>query len=368
MAENFKNALILYNKQKFSDVIRILEPQVFRFRDNFEFYHLLGMSCLFTGDYGGAYSYLRRAITINEDDIVSLLGIAAVYLKRGDTGNALRIWLDVVELDPDNTYAARGLNFLKKNAESDYFTGVAAQERLQKFIPVPGKRKNNLKYLLIPAAILILLLIAVQIIPGSLIPAPVKVVKLIDFFDKASSRPELPDVELDARKEFTELTGSFSYTFSEKEVEKLLKDIQDYLYDFRDNIAMREINRLLLSNATEYVKDRARLLSEYIRAPEITDVKDNFTYAEVLAEPALYRGCYILWKGKTTNVFESEDVIRFDFLVGYHEEKNLEGVLPVEFNFGIRVNTNQAVALLARIDIDNSSRIVLKGKAIQRLF
>ena len=98
MSDTLKDAYLLFSKKKYSDVIRILEPQVFRFRENFNFFYILGMSCLNQGDYGGAFSYLRRAGDIRENDLNTLLGLAVIYLKRGDTGNALRLWLDIIDV------------------------------------------------------------------------------------------------------------------------------------------------------------------------------------------------------------------------------------------------------------------------------
>ena len=89
--KDFSKAQKLYRTKKYSHVIRFLEPQVFRYRENFKFYHLLGMSCLRTGDFGGAFSYLRRGIDLNHGDIETLLGLAVIHLKRRETAEAIRI-------------------------------------------------------------------------------------------------------------------------------------------------------------------------------------------------------------------------------------------------------------------------------------
>lgn len=366
MADTLKDAYLLFNKRKYSDVIKILEPQVFRFRDNFNFYYILGMSCLHQGDYGGAFSYLKRSFDLREDDINTLLGIAAVYLKRGDTGNALRIWLDVVELDPDNPYAARGLNYLRKNSDVDELTGITAQDKIVKFLPQPGTRKKvNPLLIIIPA---VLVIAAAFIIPYSR-TAIFDVLTSIDIFSgsKEVNRPEIPDVSLDSRKDFIDLNGSYSYILTEKEVENKLKLIQDYLYDFRDNMAQREINMILLSNSSEYVKERARLLSRYVSEPELASFSDNFSYADVVSEPLLYEGCWVLWKGKATNLEQSSEEISFDFLVGYHEEKTLDGIVPAVFDFTIKIIPDQPIGLLGRVTLEDNGGISLQGTAVHRL-
>jgi hypothetical protein len=47
----------LFRRRRFSQVIRLLESQVSRYRNNSQFYALLGTACLHTGDFGGAESY-----------------------------------------------------------------------------------------------------------------------------------------------------------------------------------------------------------------------------------------------------------------------------------------------------------------------
>lgn len=365
MTDTLKDAYQFFGKHRYSDVIKILEPQVFRFRDNFNFYYILGMSCLYQGDYGGAFSYLKRAFDLKEDDVNTLLGIAAIYLKRGDTGNALRIWLDIIDLEPNNIYASRGLNYLRKNNNSDDLTGISSQDKINKFLP-QHKKSRNFK----PFIVIVSIIAAVS----TLVLLPVtrgffsEHINFSSIFSKSDeNRPEIPEVSLDSRKDFINLNGNYSYILTEKEIEKKLKTIQDYLYEFRDNLAQREINMILMSNASEYVKNRVRLLDEYTTAPSLSDFKDNFNYSEVVSEPQLYKDCYILWKGKSTNLSETPDSITFDFLVGYHEEKILEGIVPVIFDFAIKITPDQPIELLGKIIIDEDGEIMLHGIAVHRL-
>ncbi len=368
MSDTIKDAYTLFIRKKYTDVINLLEPQVFRFRENFHFFYLLGMSCLFQGDYGGAFSYLRRAVDLRENDVKTLLGIAAVYLKRGDTGNALRIWLDVTEIEPGNIFAQRGLNYLKKNNDPDVFNSLDAQDKILRFLPSSEKRKKSPVIFLTSAAIIICLTAVVFIIPVSRNFIAEKI-SLPGIFSagKTSSRPEIPEISLDVRKDFIDLDGNFSYVLTEKEIEKKMKLIQDYLYDFRDNLAQKEINLILLSNASEYVKDRARLLSKYIQQPELTTFKDNFDFSDISSEPLLYDGCFVLWKGKAVNISETPQSINFDFLVGYHEEKVLEGSVPVFFDFAITVIPDQPIELLGKLLFDENRKLSLKGISIHRL-
>ena len=111
--KGLKKADRLFASGRYSDVIHLLEPQVYMYREHPRFYYLLGMSCLQVGDFGGAYSYLSRSGQLAPDDVDSLLGLAAVHLRRNETQDALRLWLDVLDVDPRNPQARRGLAALR---------------------------------------------------------------------------------------------------------------------------------------------------------------------------------------------------------------------------------------------------------------
>jgi predicted house-cleaning noncanonical NTP pyrophosphatase (MazG superfamily) len=325
------------------------------------------MSCLQQGDFGGASSYLRRAIDLRDDDVNTMLGIAAIYLKRGDTGNALKVWLDVIEIDPENTYARRGLNYLKKNNDPDDFTDISSIDRINKFLPQPPKSRK--KFTAAAFLIPIFLFIAIILIVPSFREVVFEYTGNISFlhFLNKTRRPEIPEIILDSRKDFINLRSENTFTFTEKEVEKKLEGVLDYLHDYRDNLAMRDLNMILLSNASEYVKERARLLQDYVNPPELTKFKDNFDYSEVKEFPQLYDGCFILWKGKPANLEVTTERIAFDFLVGYHENNTLEGIVPVSFNFTIRIIPDQPIELLAGVMVDDTGNLSLQGLAVHRL-
>ena len=44
-----------------------------------------------------------------------------------------------------------------------------------------------------------------------------------------------------------------------------------------------------------------------------------------------------------------DDYIRFDFLVGYHDNKVLEGIIPVRFGFAVSIDNGEAVELIGQI-------------------
>lgn len=112
----------LFRRRRFSETIRILEPQVFTYRENPSFYFLLGMSCLMTNDTAGAFSYLKRAVQLDRDMIDARLALAVVHLKRMETEESIRIWLETLDDHPNNKLARKGLDLLKTNASPEKIT------------------------------------------------------------------------------------------------------------------------------------------------------------------------------------------------------------------------------------------------------
>ena len=121
---------------------------------------------------------------------------------------------------------------------------------------------------------------------------------------------------------------------------------------------MREINRLLLSNADNSTKQKAELLSSYITVPDFTTLKTNFSYQDFIIEPELYNNCYIHWKGRLSNLIITESLITFDFLVGYDGKKILEGIIPVTLDFGARIDSDFPIEVLGKIKKTNNQYII----------
>ena len=125
----------LFRRRRFPQVIRLLESQVFRYRNNAEFYALLGSACLHTGDFGGAESYLRRAEQLKEEDVTTQLGLAAIAFKRGQTEEALKSWLKVLDLDPGNRKARNALAALRKDVNWEGEVVHTGAIKIRKLLP-----------------------------------------------------------------------------------------------------------------------------------------------------------------------------------------------------------------------------------------
>jgi len=346
----------LYRRRRFTNVIRLLESQIFRFRENPDFFYLLGCSCLHTGDLGGAESYLRRADQLRPQDPATLLGMAAVALKRSETDQALELWLKVTESDPGNRVAARGLELLRRAAAREDPQLLRDRRRIEALFP--GVPLNPLAVALPLAGLAAAALLAAGI------------VMLPRYLPQRGpgGRPEVRAVLLSAgQPALDSALEAARYPLSEKQVQESFEKTKRYLLQYRDNLATREVNRILLSNASAYVKEKARLLATFTRVPDFTTVRDSFAFREVAVDPPLYAGCFVVWRGKVANLAIASDAISFDLLVGYESQQQLQGVVPVAAAFAAELSDGDAVEVLGRVGLA-SGKLALEAVSLHRLY
>ena len=303
-AKGLGDARKLFRARKFPEVIRLLEPEVFRHRESFDYFWLLGFACLHAGDVGGAFSYISRAHQLKQDDVSALLGLAAIHFRRSENEAAIKRWLEALEEQPSNRIARRGLDLLRRGLGRD---------GLQEYIDT-GKLK-----LLYPP------------LPPRVRGGTVLVVVL-----------------------------------TEKEVRQVFQKARGLLLQYRDNLATVEINRILLSNAALAIQERARLLKGFVTQPTFDTLRDSFPYAKVVTQPALYDGCSVKWKGKIANLRTAKDAMSFDFLVGYDQEKELEGIVPVSLPFAVQLENGIALEVLGQVEY-RAGKLGLRGISVHRL-
>ncbi len=349
-----RKAQTLFGKRRYAEVISLLEPQIFLYRENAHFYYLLGVSCLHTDDTGGAYSYLKRGHQLSADDPALLHALAAVHLKRRETDESLRMWLALLDRDPRSSVARRGLELIKKNIEPGLLADVVESGRVRSLYPRPRFRFPT--WLLVGAAALFVL------VPASLLLAPEI---------RAVMNPGPPPREGGSIlkigpeiKDLTVFSGQYRYVLRPQEIRDTFTLINRYFNEYRDNLAMRETNRILNSNASPALKQRALLFRDHLQKPDFVTFRDNFTFQEVTADPYLYNDCYVRWKGKISNLSVTPAAITFDFLVGYEDEKVLQGVLPVIMHFAADMRNAQAAEIIARV-INNDGKVSLEATSIR---
>lgn len=357
-AAGLRKARRFYHSRNYTRVINFLEPQVFLYRESDEYYHLLGMSCLYTGDYAGAYSYLKRALDIDRT-VDTLLGLGAILLRRRQVDEALRTYLDVLDIDATNRRAQRALEWLKRLDDAEEVVDWFETNRVQKILPQ--------RAVYFPRSITLSLTVAA--VAAAVFLAWPLVSQLVDRFTSPEQREgaELlrPIVATDPfRGNETEDTR---FILSERELERLFDTIGDYFNAGRDNMVRYELNRVARSNATATMKARAELIRAYLTVPDFTNFADGFTFAEVADDPPMFDGVYVRWRGRVANQTVGDDAIRFDLLVGYDEGQVLEGIVPVTLDFAVIIENDRAVEVIGELSVLGNGTIGLRGTSIRRL-
>jgi tetratricopeptide (TPR) repeat protein len=345
-----------YRRRRYAQVIRLLESQIFRFRENPVFFYLLGCSCLRMGDLGGAESYLRRANQLRPQDAGTLLGLAAIHLKRAETEQALELWLQVTEFDRGNRQAARGLELLRRAAAREDPQLLRDPRRIEALQPgVPF----NTRVLILPLA---------SLAAAALLAAGVLLLPRYLPQRGFSGRSEVREVRLTAGQPALDPSPETArYPLTEKQIQESFEKTKRFLLQYRDNLATREVNRILLSNASAYVKEKARLLATFTRVPDFTTIRDPFSFREVSVDPPLHAGCFVVWRGKVANLGIASNALSFDLLVGYESQQQLHGVVRVAAAFAAELADGDAVEVLGKVDL-GSGKLALEAVSLHRLY
>ena len=338
---NIIRAEKLFRLGKYSDVIKILEPEVFKNRENENFYYYLGMSCLLLGDYSGANSYLRRSLQINPSNSETMLGLAVIHLKYNKPSEAIRIWLDILDKDSNNYFAKKSLDLIKKSDALETVPEDFLEKNLHRLIPYKSKIifYKTLRY---AAAAAIILFVSVVIFFTAK--------ALIDKFNY--SRNLYP--ELTISRDIKEIIGTdkfkdFRVELQGREIVEAFESAKRLFIDNKDNEARIEVNRLLNSNASESVKEKARLLDSYLREPDFRYFVNTIKFQDAVKTPYLYDNCYVKWSGKIANIRIYGNYAGFDLLVGYDSGTVLEGIIAVTADFPVLLDEEFIYDIIGQI-------------------
>jgi hypothetical protein len=335
----------LYKAREFAQVIRILEPQIPAYRENVKYFYLLGMSCLYTGDYGTAIIYFRRCIDLDYRHVNAQLGMAVVHLRRNETRESLRIWLEILEDDPKNRYARLGLETVRKltggeDDDDDGIEGLFQGRKDLALVPSPGFYLPSwIKGLIAITALLLVFFPAGLMLKKRLSEKP------------EPQRPGIAAVKIESADIVLDTENRAVNMLTEQEVRVIFDKIKDLFDTYEDNLARREINRLLLSNASQNIKNKVRSLIPFIRTPTFADFSGSFSYQDVMKDPLLYDGCFVRWKGRISNISISNKRIDLDFLAGYDDQKVLQGIVPSWMEFAANLEQSFAYEIIGKVAI-----------------
>lgn len=346
-----RKAQNLSKQKKFSAVISLLEPHIVEYRDSCDFYYLLGVACMYTGDIGGAQDYLLRASELTENNAKLLVALGSLYLRRGDTSNAVESYLNALELDPNNRIAKTAMQFIRTKGDMATISQWVASGRIKQFYPELGV---YIPWVPIASSIGLALFIFLLVL-------------IIPKLQKPKvQRADLSALELssdDKRNPIDTRGGVYTLMLTSNEITQAYNTAIDCFEKGRDNAAQVEINRILNSNASSTIRANARELMAYLKEPSFDTIKDSYPYLEVAKEPYLYQDCWVVWSGRVGNVQAGDSLYACDFVVGYDTMKKIDGIVPMTMMQPVSIDEERPVKILAQIDV-RDKKIFLHGKTV----
>ncbi len=348
-------------RRKFSAAISVLESHETEYPEEFEYLLTMGIAHLYVGVYGSARTYFQRARNIRVNDVRLLLGQAALFLRRGETDRALEYYLDILHMDPNNRQAKNAMEFIRLHGDDytlicEYFDSG----KIQKYFPPLGVNPHIVATCVLSASVTLLFIIGLCV----LIPKP--------RHNWVGPRANLTAFELSRDEKNNALEEDLSgtlvhYILSQKEITKSYENAMLYVEDRRDNAAQVEINRLLNSNASLSIKQKASLLMNYLdKSPTFDSILDNYEYETVASEPELYLDCFVSWSGRISNASSYENGSWYcELLVGYENMRSVKGIVPVLFDEepSPSVDGEKPVRILGKVGL-RDGKVILSGRAV----
>lgn len=343
-------------KRQFATAIKMLEGRAETYEDNFEYYLMLGIGCLYVGDIGTSVSYFQKARKIKLTDTRLLLGQAAIYLRRGDTDRALQYYMEVKENDASNKTAADAIEFIRTRGDYDTICRWVDTGRIQQFYPPLGVNPNKVAAVVAGISVCIVCtLLGIMLFPHH------------DYTN--GDRRNIAELSLSTEEKVNsqekDLSGqTFSYILNDKQISDSYNDALKYFQHHKDNLAQIEINKILNSNAVFSIKQKASVLMGYLDEQTFDSLTDNIDFAEVEKEPVLYMDCWVSWGGKITNaVVNADGSYSCQLLVGYETGENVKGIVTVKFASVPNIAVDQPVKILGKISSEDK-KVYVKGKAV----
>ncbi|GHU80625.1 hypothetical protein FACS189468_0930 [Spirochaetia bacterium] len=362
-------ALSLTRRGRYDEAIKSLEIEVVRYRDSFRYCYILGIACLYAGDFGGASDYFKRARDLKMRDPGTLLAMAVLFLRRGEADRALDLYLEVQDLDKGNRIVRRALRVIRKYSGTEVFSAWLELGKLPSLYPPIPRPALSGKRLLPAAAIVVL---AGLVLGGVFLFQS----KIRSSFTRGPERSGLGSSVLEQAEKAdpVEIGGAYRYILKPAEVLSTYEEARTRFNQHRDEAAKVALNRLIASNASSAIKNKARILLSYTEKPgfDTLSKKDRFTWTEVSKDPFLYRDCYVLWRGSAANIETFPESISFDFLVGYDTRKTMDGIVQVTLRDPDQfraLNSEQPLEVLGRvIPLPGTEKelFILEGAAIHQ--
>lgn len=327
-----------------------------------DYYVTYGTAFLYSDISGKASEMFRKAREYSVQNVNMLLGQAVIFLRRGEINRAVEYYLQILDIDPSNATAKRALDFIRRDGEFTSILKMAETGELKKFFPPLGFNPDNIRNCILLGILIGIACSLLMVMHPKQRVVPVEKNSIEQKFS-LSEDELLSAVQLNAAE------GEFHVTMTTKEIQTAFSDAKKYFVASRDNACQVELNRIINSNASIHIKQKAQSVMELLQEPTFDSLKDNYSYSQVASDVSNYLDCYAAWDGMVTNsVFYDDGSWKCDLLVDYipSENKNFQvGLCHVVFDKAPQpsVDETKPVRFLGKITLRGND-IVLSGKAV----
>jgi tetratricopeptide (TPR) repeat protein len=343
-----------------------LEPKIPLFDAHAGFYYLLGLAYYHQHDINTALLYWHKGSSCDPQHMDLKLCIAVAALRQRDSTLAVRMWLEVLDIDPDHKQAHAGLNQLRSMMSSAEMARFVRSKKLLKLLP-------KQRFFVSPATQRLLIAMVITAGLGLLIwlkpPILIKSWPSLSGLRNQIYRKgaEQYDFVAIAKSDYIATPGDYAYQLDTKTIQVTMNKARDAFNAYKDNLVRHELNKIKYSNASDRVKRQAVLLATSLKEPSLNNLDTNYTYREVIKNPLLYQDCYVLWRGIVKDVKIGATAIQFMLLVGYQDGKIVEGEVEVQVPFEAEVDPLYVTDVLAKLKIDSSKRIWLEAVSLHQI-
>lgn len=326
---------------------------------------MLAFANIFLKDFYAAEEVSRKALREDSFCVNAMLAKGYISLHNGHRENALREYFRILELDPQNKIAKDNIErvrFLTNNAKGNEINPKAY---------ILGKREISILKLLI----IIPIIFVISFLSYLAIDRGYPAVKYI-LLDKEQKelREKLQDVYLFEGLEDGKIPESAkSPTYSPKEVAEMFDKAKKNMRSASVNEAVMIINGALKSDINEYLKERFRVLKDFVIAPDYNIFRESPDYITVVGNYDLYNGGYIKWKADVNSISKTNiDGVpknKARILVYDHNAENIVGVADLIYNVTLNLEPKNYIEVYGKVlGYDNKQKsIELEAQVIKYL-
>ncbi len=291
------------------------------------------------------------------DDFVLL---AFIHIRRNDKEKAINALCDALDLNHNNKNAKNTLNYIREQGRE---LSLGEDEFFDKLIPKEP--------FLIPVR---------QILVTLFILAAITLTSTAGYFGYKKTRAYLTLRKMSERSDIYKVVlpdynpnilevphdSKNTYSYTEKQLKSLFELTKRLMVERQSVEAQININRIKLSNASEQVKFKVKILEDMIEVPDYATFQGSIDYDSYLKEKKVYQNIFVKWKGKIINNSVYKDRIVFDLVMGDDEKGIVTGIIPVLFDKPVITSNNEIVIVFGRILTDKQGREYIHGYNVIR--